>query len=421
MKAINTICTIILLLLFPLQTMAESPSLQSQIDAAPAYSTIQLKKGVYNEAIVITKPITIDGVLGGKINSCTDSPTVSIQGKDVVLKNITIEKCGDGNSAALYATGNHHTFDSIHVNTEQIGIKLDQASDITILNSNVNGKGKNNGIDLWESPNNTIAGTTLSHVRDGIYLENSNQNVIKQNVIEKSRYGVHLMFSNDVGLYKNTSLHNVTGAMIMEANNTTVAQNNFSYNANNVNAQGLLLYHAKDTNIYQNIISYNRVGMYVEQSERNKLYSNTIQGNFIGIQMKDSQNQTVYGNDFIGNVTEGQAINSTNNQFTTNYWDSSLKLDTTGKGVSSIPYKIDPFFLTLTSDVPEYQVFFQSPGMFLLQKLFKSPDSALLIDWQPAMNSSVGYEKESSSTVSLIIVSALMLAISLSLYIKGRK
>lgn len=422
MKAIKpTLILVIVLFFFPFPSTAWAQLLQSRIDEVPENSVIHVD-GIYNESIIIAKPISLEGTEDTKIVSCTDTPSLLIQGKGVTVKNITVEKCDGGKDVpAIYVTGNEHTLNSIHVRAMQTGIQLDKASHITIINSLVDGYGQKNGIDLWESTDNLISNTDITHARDGIYLENSNHNVIEGNSIEQSRYGMHLMFSDDVVLNENHSEHNVTGAMVMEANRTTISNNTFSYNSNNVNAQGLLLYDANRTNIFQNTISYNRVGIYVEKSEQNKLYTNRVQGNFIGIQLKNTNNQAVQQNDFIGNVVEAQAVNSSNNQFATNFWDSSVTLDTTGKGISSIPYRMDPFFLTLTSNIPEYQVFFQAPGMFLLQKLLQSPDSAVLTDWNPVVSRSLKQENRSQPVTYLVIMSVVMVALSILLFLIGRK
>ena len=80
---------------------------------------------------------------------------------------------------------------------DSYGIKLDQANDVNILDSEILGRRQGNGIDLWKSNRNQFKNFTISNVSDGIYLEQSNGNTLHSNKIENSRYGMHLMFSND--------------------------------------------------------------------------------------------------------------------------------------------------------------------------------------------------------------------------------
>ncbi len=111
----------------------------------------------------------------------------------------------------------------------------------------------------------------------------------------------------------------------------------------------------------------------MEDSSGNIIVSNSIMNNFIGTQMNSISNNKVIHNSFINNVNEVQAVHGTHNLIQNNFWDSAWKLDTDGDGKSNLPYRADPYFLNLIEDTPEYQLFFQAPGMLLLQKMLKSP------------------------------------------------
>ena len=143
--------------------------------------------------------------------------------------------------------------------------------------------------------------------------------------------------------------------------------------------------------------------------------------NFIGVQFKKANDNQLTRNTFIGNVNEAQAIESANNRIHHNYWDASAKLDMKGNGESTIPFTADPYFLTLTEDVPEFQLFFQAPGVILLQKMLKSPADQVLTDETPLMETTMDVEKEQSSNVALWLMSMIMIVVSISLYIVGRK
>ena len=92
-----------------------------------------------------------------------------------------------------------------------------------------------------------------------------------------------------------------------------------------------------------------------------------------------------------------------------------------GDGESEIPFTADPYFLTLTKDVPEYQLFFQAPGLILLQNMLKSPPEQLLTDSAPLMDMTMTVEKETSSSFGLWMMSALMILAGFSTFILGRK
>ncbi|WP_015863540.1 NosD domain-containing protein [Geobacillus sp. E263] len=412
----------IVLWTLPLTSYAEG-NLQSLIDKAPAHGVAKLPSGVYNETIVLSKPVTLEGIGQVTIRSCSKEPVITIHGQHVTLRNINVEQCSNAeDTEAIYVTGKGHRLENLHIRTKQFGIKLDQASNTVIEGCSVKGEQKGNGIDLWDSDWNMIHDVRIDKVRDGIYMENSNFNQITQNSIRHSRYGIHIMFSDNVTVKNNVSRDNITGAMVMGTKRTKIEENELIFNNRNVNAQGLLLYDASETEAIRNKISYNRIGVYAENARNNRILANEVRGNFIGIQFKNANANTVSDNTFIGNVNEAQAIKSSENAIVHNYWDASLKLDATGSGVSAIPYRADPFFLTLTNDVPEYQLFFQAPGMIVLQKLLKSPDNEVMTDDAPLMKPVV-YDGRINAPSKMLLgaVSASMFVGSMSLFIIGRK
>jgi len=405
----------------PTGSEASSP-IQSIIDTTPAGGTVEIEAGEYEETIVIDKPLIIVGKGDVLLRSCEKEPVVTIAGEGVKIKNITVEHCGEEEKdTAVSITGSHHLLDGMKIETRRFGIMLVEANDVTVQNSELKGRNRGNGIDLWKSNQNQIENVKVTNVTDGIYLEQSHENVLSKNSLENSRYGMHLMYSNQNVLQENSSTSNITGAMLMETDKTSVRHNMFEANKSNVNAQGLLLYEAYNTEVIENEIRGNRVGVYIEKAEKNQLVSNKIIDNFIGVQFKNANENKISQNTFIGNVNEAQAIESSANKVDNNYWDAASLVDMDGDGKSEIPYHADPYFLTLTKSVPEYQLFFQAPGLILLQNLLKSPDDQLLTDSAPLMEMSLTVEKETTSRVGLWVMSILMIIASTSVFILGRK
>ncbi|MEI2358161.1 nitrous oxide reductase family maturation protein NosD [Mesobacillus zeae] len=422
MKMTNYIIIILALWLGMPAAAGAAGSLQSKIDKAPKGAVIEIEQGVYEETIKISKPIVLEGKGNVLLRSCGSEPTVSLNGKGVTLRNIHVEYCGDeGESSGIYVSGSNHILEGLSIKTKRFGVRLDNAAEVIIRDTWINGSKKGNGIDLWQSKQNSIENVVVSNVSDGLYLERSNGNTLRENHIQNSRYGIHLMFSDDNLLYENVSSNNSTGSMVMEATGTVIKNNKFSYNNKNVNAQGLLLYKAFDTDVRGNEFISNRVGIFIEEAEENKVESNKIMDNFIGVQFKKANGNSAAENNFIGNVNDAQAIESSDNRMDGNFWDASSKVDANGNGISEIAFTADPYFLTLTADVPEYQLFFQSPGLILLQNMLKSPTDKLLIDSAPLMDMTMKAEKEKSSSITLWIMSSVMVLTSLSLFILGRK
>ncbi|WP_377918647.1 right-handed parallel beta-helix repeat-containing protein [Bacillus songklensis] len=401
--------------------MAES-ELQTKIDALPEGGTLKLIDSIYDGEIVINKPITIEGGKNTVIRSCSDQPVVTLKDDGVVLKNLKIEQCSKtSDTTAIYVTGKNHHLENMQIQSNHYGIKLNRASGIVIEKGSITTAGAGNGIDLWESDHNLIQNVHFENVRDGVYLEGSNGNQLRNNKMEKARYGIHLMFCKDVLVQGNQSTHNFTGIMSMQTDGVKIIENEFNVNNDNVNSQGVLLYDAYRTTILRNEISQNRVGLYMESSRENMITHNIISGNFTGIQFKNANQNTIQQNTFIANVNESQAVKSTDNQIKNNYWDAALKLDANRNGISILPYRADPLFLILTKDVPEYQLFFDSPGMIVLQKLIKSPENEIMKDPQPLTDMPLRAAKPSLISILLtVLISTSMIMIGIKLFRLGR-
>ncbi|MDM5430979.1 right-handed parallel beta-helix repeat-containing protein [Bacillus mycoides] len=426
MKKICFSLLLFLLLCFPkISSYAES-TIQSKIDAASPHETIKLESGTYNESIEISKPIILRGDKNTKIISCGKAPIITIKGEGITLKDLKIEQCNENkDQSAIFVLGEKHHLNGLEVRTSNMGIKLEAAKNIKIENSIIMGKGKGNanGIDLWKSDGNLIENIKIHNVRDGIYLEQSDKNTIKDNKIWQSRYGIHLMYSDKTVVENNISEENTTGAMIMGTKETSVVGNHFIDNKSNVHAQGLLLYDATKTKVLKNEIANNRVGVYVEKANHNTIMGNSISNNFIGLQFKDASANEFTQNVMMGNVNESQATQSRENKIYKNYWDASLKVDTDGSGTSNIPYKADAYFILLTQDIPEYQLFFQSPGIRILQSFIKIPDQSLLLDKDPSMSPIIVPQKSKGMGFqpNIFGVSVSMLLMGSILFFLGRK
>lgn len=424
MKKLCSPLLLFLVFCFPGVSIYAESTLQSKIDAASPYETITLESRVYNETIKILKPITIQGDKNTKIISCGKDPVITINKENIILKDLKIEQCNDNtDQPAILVSGDKHYINGLEINASYMGIKLEDARNIKVENSTIVGQKRANGIDLWKSNRNLIENIKIRNVRDGIYLEQSDNNTIRENTIWQSRYGIHLMYSDRTVVEKNLSKENKTGAMIMGTKETSVVGNRFIDNKSNVHAQGILLYDAIKTNILQNEIANNRVGIYVEKAKHNTIMSNSIFHNFIGLQFKDTRENEFTQNVMIGNVNESQATQSRENNIYKNYWDASLKVDIDGSGISNIPYKVDAYFLLLTQDIPEYQLFFQSPGMRILQSFIKIPDQSLLVDKESRMEPKGITQKgeEVAFQYNILIVSVSLLLMGSILFILGRK
>ncbi|MBO0959061.1 right-handed parallel beta-helix repeat-containing protein [Neobacillus sp. MM2021_6] len=398
-------------------------SLQSQINGMPAGGKLIIAAGIYQEPIVLIKPIVIEAEQGTILKACNDKPAITIKGKNVTVKGIQITNCKkDKSPAVIKMSGKNHHIEDVTLKIWKSGIYLENVEKTSFRNIRLTGNGKGNGVELWDSHQNTFEGIKIEHVQDGFYMENSHHNIFKSNTISDSRYGLHVMFSDSITATQNVSTRNFTGAMVMGTNHSVIAENQLLENNQNVNAQGLLLYDVHHSIVHHNRITDNRVGMFIEDSSENDITDNEITANFVGAQINRIRNNLITGNTFISNVNDFQATDGTDNTIQHNYWDTAIKLDIDSDGKSNLPHSADPFFLKLARETPPYQLFFQHPGMMFLQKMLKSPVNMLVTDQEPLMTNVLNNQQQSEQPKTILWAICLsMIFASLLIIYFGRK
>lgn len=409
---------------------AESKSIQQIIDTAKPGETIVLTGGEYNENVIIDKPLHLIGDEGVHFVQQGSEPIITIQSNGVLIENLTLTYVDDDKeAAAILINGDHNELSNIHIQTNSYGVQLDEANDNKLSHLNIVGNKEEesfsqriHGIFVWQSHHNEIRDTEIKHVQDGIYMEGSNENYIHHNTITQSRYGYHLMFTENTVLEHNESYENVSGMMIMGTNGTVAKQNLLSHNQKNIQSLGLLLYDVRNADVSNNDITYNRIGIFIEDASTNEIYTNNVQGNYIGLQFKNAKDNTIYHNAFIANVAQGQAEESSDNNLDNNFWGDHQGLDLMGDNTSTLPYKVEPFFLNLTNRYPPFQLLFQSPGIVLLEQVIHTPMDEQLVDYSPLMENPLSFtDSQSANQVTVLLFSLSLLFISILIMYMGVK
>lgn len=370
-------------------------ALQPLIDRTLPGEVLSLGSGTYSGPATIDKPLILK-MEKGKIVNDSEQPALTLKSGGTTLDGLTVVHLYRNAAVpAILISSSDNTMQSLTVKTLGGGIHLREAHD-NILTNNIIVGGKmrsqdsatvlrGNGIDLYESDNNTIQGNTIDLMQDGIYVEFGKSSVVQENKVFRSRYGFHFMFTEDLLLSSNNGSMNVTGAMVMSVSSAVIKDNRFEKQSSNVNSQGLLLYDVKTSVIEGNEVQGNRVGLFIQQSVNNQLLRNKVTGNFIGLQMLDSNDNRLKLNTFLSNVVPAQSVNSPDNNADENYWDDAQVLDLSGTGLSDLPYEINPFFLQVTGSVPAFQLLFHSPGMPFLEQLFHTGTEGWLKDRSPLL------------------------------------
>jgi hypothetical protein len=176
-------------------------SIQAALDATPSPNLVKICPGTYNEQIVITKPVTLEGISngtssgatiavpsGGLVANATDSYGSSVAAQvlvsnvsgEVNLSNLTVDGTGNNSPAAFVVgvfyqnspgTVNHLTAQNQNGSLNGMGVFLEGGSanpSVTVENSNVQGF-DNAGI-VAETNSTT---SELTAAIDGNYLASS--------------------------------------------------------------------------------------------------------------------------------------------------------------------------------------------------------------------------------------------------------
>lgn len=418
-----------LFIIVPNSADAKENLVQQLVDHADAGDTVHIPSGIYEEPIIIDKPITVIGNKDVYFTINNHKQAITIDADNVSLQHISINYHSDRtDGAALVINSNRNQLDHITIETTGRGIFLDNAHENILHHITLRGnerlpiQSRQRGIDMWKSNENTIHDSTISHVEDGIYIESSSHNVVYDNRITYSRYGYHLMFTKETELYRNESAENISGMMIMGTNGTKVYENKLTFNQKNVQSLGLLLFDVQNAIIKQNKIAHNRIGIFVEDATENELMNNDVTNNFIGLQFKRAEHNVIYNNAFSANVVQGQAEDSMNNETNYNYWSDHQGLDIDGDRLSNLTYKVDPFYLHLTNEYPPYRLLFQSPGFVFLENMMHTPIEQQLVDQTPLIDNPLDEAPlTKDNNKSTFIVSTIFLTLSLLTIYMGVK
>lgn len=431
-KKIIILISSIILFAFTLPSLvpAQDKFIQDIIEKAAPGDQIKLDEGQYDEEIVIDKPIHLIGGEETTFIQKNKNPVITINADHVTLENLSIIHEDDYNhSAAILINSDNNTLQRITIHTTSYGIQLDEANKNKIYDVTITGdqdkpmNERKHGIDLWKSNNNEIYDSSISHVQDSIYIEKSNNTRLFNNQTFYSRYGTHLMFTKNTVLEQNESYENVSGFYVMGAQNTVIKNNTLKNNRENVQSIGLFVFDTKNATITNNQIENNRIGFFLEDAEDNSFTFNNVQNNYVGIQFKKAKNNVLTHNAFVANIVQGQALESNHNTTNENYWGDHLGLDMHGQNMSSLPYKVDPFFMSVINEYPVFQLLFQSPGMVFLEDLIQIPVDVQLVDASPLMTHPlvVTKNKPSHQLAILFLCFSLLLISIMIIYLGVRK
>lgn len=179
-------------------------NIQNLIDAASPGDIVNIPPGIYNEQIIIDKPLTLQGPFTGgsaviDATGLVAAPTIEILSSDVSVKNLTIQngqlhgiQVGSVASADLIRITISDNYIKGHSNA---GILTNHGASMTIENNYITNNGLGTGFNrggivlyphgMTKIINNSISNDLPNNSTDGIFARGSSTGLlIQNNVIE---------------------------------------------------------------------------------------------------------------------------------------------------------------------------------------------------------------------------------------------
>jgi nitrous oxidase accessory protein len=343
--------------------------------------TVRLASGDYRERVVIEVPVTLVGEPGARILGGYEGTVVHVTAPGTVVEGIEIAEAGTNLSrdmACLLVEADDVTVRDCTIRQALHGIYVKGGSRARILGNRVEGRldliesDRGNGIHLWNSHRNRVAGNEIFHVRDGIYFSFANETAIEDNHIHDVRYGLHYMYSNDNVFSDNLFEHNVAGAALMYSERITFERNTFA-RCRGFRAYGILLQSMSEVTSRQNLILDNSRGIFMNNTDASVFVGNDIVDNDLAIQLNGGCDGNRFSaNNFLGNLTELLLDVSDLETLWAdddggNHWSDYRGYDLDRDGLGDVPFGIQNVFQVLESDVPEVRFYLLSPAAEVLR------------------------------------------------------
>ncbi|MFO1443347.1 nitrous oxide reductase family maturation protein NosD [Bacillus sp. Bva_UNVM-123] len=413
-------------------------TLQEMINNAQAGDIVKVKKGLYKESIVISKPLTLIAEEGVIIDGDGNGSVITITADGVGVSGFAIQNSGKAkdDSGIVLKGVNGALIEANKMTNVLYGIYSENSSNNTIKNNEISSfpthfSKRGNGIHLYKGKGNLIENNKIVNVQDGIYFDFTTNSQIQQNIVKDSRYGFHFMFSEDIIAEKNLIQKNITGFMVMDSKNLQFIRNEI-VDQFHFRGVGVLLYDVDNIVLEENKIKQNSAGLYFEKARYTHIKRNIIAANQVGLQFKsENEGNILRENNFIGNVVQSKIANHNmrlDDNEMGNYWDDYTSFDLTGDGIGEIPYKAGSIYDRILQKYPHWQFYFESPAIKIWNKaesMFPSIGTVNVYDEKPLVEPVKLAEnmkmKEAKTTISTLFIGLLLIASSLFIIVKGRR
>ena len=374
-------------------------SIAGAIRAAQPGYTVQVAQGVYAGALLIDKPLTLQGVGRPTLDAQGSGDVIRVRAADVQIDGFIIRDSGIDLGAKNSGIHVERGSDRANITNNALvfnlfGVWLEGVKDARVVNNTITGRrdlmsaARGNGIQVFDTRGVQIIGNNISYARDGIYVDVSSDALFRGNKIHHLRYGTHYMNTHNSLWENNESYLNRGGLALMEVRGLTV-RNNIAWGNTD---HGIMLRTIQDSTIENNVVSGNGRGFFIYDAEYNSVKNNLVIGNRVGIHLTaGSSNNQVDGNDFITNQEQVKYVATRDVQWGRsqgNYWSNYSGWDQNGDALGDTAYEANDVVDRLNWQYPLLKLLLSSPSIQTLRfvaRQFPVLRAPSIVDKQPRM------------------------------------
>jgi nitrous oxidase accessory protein len=343
--------------------------------------TVLLVGEEYPENLVVDTRITLKGEALPRIHGGYQGNVIHITASGTRLEGLHVSEAGPHltkDMACVLVEADNVVIQNCRISESLHGIYVKAGKHTEIRGNRIEGRldlieaDRGNGIHLWNSSDNQVAGNEIFNVRDGIYFSFAHQTDISGNRIHNVRYGLHYMYSNDNSFTDNVFEHNVAGAALMYSEDIVFARNVFA-SCRGFRAYGILLQSMNRVEARSNLILDNSRGIFLNNSDNNQIVGNDIADNDLAVQLNGGCDDNLFArNNFINNLSEllldvSDRETRWSDDQGGNYWTDYSGYDLDRDGIGDLSFNIQNVFQVMESKVPEVRFYLLSPAAEVLE------------------------------------------------------
>lgn len=364
-------------------------SITQAIEAARPGDTVVIPAGVYQEQLVIDRPIVLVGEGAPVIDGGGLGDVVRIEADDVTLRGFVVRHSArivTGEPSGIRVTGHRATLEGNRLEDVLYGIALQNSNGHVVRDNSIASvreiapERRGHALYVWNSADNLLQGNRIQHAKDGIFLGFALNARLIDNVVTQVRYGVHTMYAEELEMRGNVFRDNVAGASLMYSRGLLAVGNEFSGNRSRASGYGLLFKDMDDVLLLENRIFGNRLGLTMDGAPRTPGSHVTLERNLIGfnqvaLELFRTVDATFVENSFVGNLQQVESRGGSlldRNRWSLdgrgNYWDDYQGFDADGDGVGDVSYRYEGAYDDLVRREEALRAYAHTPARMALDQ-----------------------------------------------------